>query len=66
MFKLTIGNYVIDEAGDLMYAILGKAEKHVLYEELIGTSEHLTLQTRCRINLCHYNKVKLYCDSYSK
>jgi hypothetical protein len=29
-------------------------------EELIGTTEHLTLYTRCRINRRRYNRVRLY------
>jgi hypothetical protein len=29
-------------------------------EELIGTKEYLTLQTRYRINRCRYNRVQLY------
>jgi hypothetical protein len=29
-------------------------------EELIGITEYLTLQTRCRINRCRYNRVRLY------
>jgi hypothetical protein len=29
-------------------------------EELIGTTEYLTLWTRCRINQCRYNRVRLY------
>jgi hypothetical protein len=29
-------------------------------EELIGTTESLTLYTRCRINLCRYKRVRLY------
>ena len=28
-------------------------------EELIGTTEYLTLQTRCRINRCRYNRGRL-------
>jgi len=28
-------------------------------EELIGTTEYLTLYTRCRINRCRYNGVRL-------
>jgi hypothetical protein len=30
-------------------------------EELIGTTEHLTLWARCRINRCRYNRVPVYC-----
>jgi len=33
-------------------------------EELIGNTEYLTLCTRCRINLCHYNRVRLYMQRY--
>jgi len=29
-------------------------------EELIGTIEYLTLQTRCRIKRCHFNRVLLH------
>jgi hypothetical protein len=29
-------------------------------EELIGTTEYLTLYARCRINRCHYDQVPLY------
>ena len=32
-------------------------------EESIGTTEYLTLQTRCRINRCRYNRVQLYFQS---
>jgi hypothetical protein len=31
-------------------------------EELIGTTEYLTLETRCRINQCLYNRVQLYIE----
>ena len=27
-------------------------------EELTGTAEYLTLQTRCRINRCRYNRIR--------
>jgi len=29
-------------------------------EELIGTTEYLTIQARCRINRCRCNRVRLY------
>jgi hypothetical protein len=29
-------------------------------EELIRTTEYLTLEARCRINRCRYNGVQLY------
>jgi hypothetical protein len=28
-------------------------------EELIGATEYLTLYTRCRLNRCRYNRVRL-------
>jgi hypothetical protein len=32
-------------------------------EALTGTTEYLTLYTRCRINRCRYNRVRLYMRS---
>jgi hypothetical protein len=32
-------------------------------EELIGTTEYLMLQTKCRINRCRYSRVRLYIKS---
>jgi hypothetical protein len=29
-------------------------------DELIGTTEHLTLKTRCRLNRCRYNRVRSF------
>jgi len=29
-------------------------------EVLVGDTEYLTLYARCRINLCRYNRVRLY------
>jgi hypothetical protein len=29
-------------------------------EELIGTTEYLTLYTRCRVNRCRCNRIRLY------
>jgi hypothetical protein len=29
-------------------------------KELIGTTGYMTLQTRCRIPRCRYNRVRLY------
>ena len=39
--KMT-GNVVISEVDALMYVVLSKAEKHVPYGELIGTTECTT------------------------
>ena len=33
-------------------------------EELIGTTEYLTLYTRRRITRCRYNRVRLYLYTY--
>jgi hypothetical protein len=30
-------------------------------EELIGKTKYLTLYTKCRINLCRYNRADLFC-----
>jgi hypothetical protein len=43
-----------------MYVLLREAEKHVLYREIIGTSECITLYPRCRRVRGRYNGVKLY------
>jgi hypothetical protein len=43
MFELMIGNDVMCEVAAFMYVVLSNAEKHVPYEELIGTTEYLTL-----------------------
>jgi uncharacterized protein YpmS len=43
MFELMVGNDVIYEVAAFMYVVLSKAEKHMPYEELIGTTEYLTL-----------------------
>ena len=54
------GNVVIFEVESLMHVVLSMAEKHVPYGELVGTTEHTTLYTRCRTNRGRYNKVQLY------
>jgi hypothetical protein len=43
-WKITIlermtGNFVISEVDAVMYVLLSKAEKHVPYGELVGTTE---------------------------
>jgi hypothetical protein len=43
LFEPMIGNDVIYEVAAFMYVVLSKAEKLVLYEEFIGTTEYLTL-----------------------
>jgi len=48
------GNVVTSKGDTLMYVVLRKAEKHVLYGKLAGTLECITLQPRCRINQGHY------------
>jgi hypothetical protein len=43
MFEPMTDNDVIYEVAACMYVVLSEAEKHVPYEELIGTTEYLTL-----------------------
>jgi hypothetical protein len=43
MLEPMIGNDVIHEVCALMYVVCRKAEKHVPYEEFIGTTEYVTL-----------------------
>jgi len=43
MFEPMIDNDVIYKVAAFMYVVLSKAEKHVPYEELICTTEYLTL-----------------------
>jgi len=43
ILKLMTGIVVISKADALMYAVLSKAEKHVPYVELVGTTECVTL-----------------------
>jgi hypothetical protein len=40
--------------------LLSRAERHVRCGELINTAAYLTLYTRCRVNQCRYNRVRLY------
>ena len=54
------GNVVISEVDALMYVALSRAEKHVPYVELFGTTEFITLQPKCRRNPGRYNRVQLY------
>jgi hypothetical protein len=37
------GNIIISEVDALMYVVLSKAEKHVPYGELFGTTDSITL-----------------------
>jgi hypothetical protein len=40
--------------------ITGEYNVMVNSEELIGIAQYLTLYTRCRLNRCRYNRVRLY------
>jgi hypothetical protein len=53
-------NVVIDVVDAFMYVVLSEAEKHVLYGEIIGSLECVTLYSRCRTSRGRYNRVKLY------
>ena len=43
MLELTTDNIVITEVDALMYVVISKAENHVPYGELAGTTECMTL-----------------------
>jgi hypothetical protein len=43
IMELMTGNVVISEVVALMYVVLSKAEKHVHYGELVGSTECITL-----------------------
>lgn len=43
ILKLMTGIVVISKADALTYVVLNKAEKHVPYVELVGTTECVTL-----------------------
>ena len=43
-----------------MYVVLSKAEKHVLYVELVGATECISLEIRCRTIRWRYNRVQEY------
>ena len=49
----------VSEVDALIYVVLNKAEKNVPYGDLVGPTECITLQTRCRTNRDHYNPVSL-------
>jgi len=46
----------------LLTSVIITEEYNVMVKggKLIGTTEYLTLLTRCRINRCRYNRVRLY------
>jgi len=50
---------VIAVVDAFMCVVLSKVEKHVLYGELSGTTECITLYPRCRTNRGCFNMVKL-------
>jgi len=51
-----IGNVVVSDVNALMHVVPSKAEKHVPCDELVGTTECITLYPRCRTNLGRYNR----------
>ena len=54
-----ISNVVICEVDALIYVVLSKAEQHVPYGKLVGTTECLMLKSRCRTNRGRYKRVQL-------
>jgi hypothetical protein len=47
---------------DRIFCVVITEECNVMVNsvELIGTTEYLTIYTRCRINRCRYNRVRMY------
>ena len=56
----TMIDYVISEADALMYVVLCKAETLLRYVELVGTTECLTLYSKCRKKRGRYKRFRLY------
>jgi hypothetical protein len=59
------GNVVTSVVDALMHVILSKAEKHMPYGELVGTTECIMLRMRCHTNQDRYNRVQLYIPIYA-
>jgi hypothetical protein len=55
-----IGNGVIPEVDAFKCVILSKAEKHMPYGELVGTTECIMLWPRCCTDQGRYNRVQLH------
>ena len=49
------GNVVISEVGATTCVVISEAEDYVTYEELICTTECITLYPMCRTNIVRYN-----------
>ena len=54
------GNVAISEVDTCMNVVLSKTEKHVSYGELDGTTQCVSLNTRCRTDRGRYNRIKMY------
>jgi hypothetical protein len=55
-YNVTKGDFV-----SLQTSVVITEEYNVVSSvELTGTTEYVTLYTRCRINRCRYNRVRLY------
>lgn len=55
-----IGNVVIFEVDAVMYVALRNAEKHMLYGELVRTTQCITLHTWSRTNRGRYAQFQLF------
>jgi hypothetical protein len=49
------GNVITSEVNALRYVILTKAEEHMPYGELVGTTKSVMIQLGCRTNRGRYN-----------
>jgi hypothetical protein len=57
LLELMTGNVIISEVDPVLCVVLSKAEKHEPYGKLVGTTECVTLQTRCCTNRGPYNRI---------
>jgi len=55
-----IGIVIISKGDAIMFVMLGNAENHMTCGELVGTTECVTLQTRCCTNQGCYSQVHQY------
>lgn len=54
------GTVVISAVHAVTYVVLSETEKHVPYEELVGTAGCMTLQPGFHTNRGRYNRIEIY------
>jgi len=59
-----IGNVIL-RVDALIYVMLSKAEKYVLYGELVCATECVRLQTTCCTNQSYYNREQWYSQYFA-